>query len=289
MPTLIDNTRLPENLCWNLNTIVDLLRCWCDLLHHVSYPLSQVSQPNSPSMATSLATQLAKIAANSKSTLSVKAQRAAHSKSLIWEPRVAATQTYQSLFTTCSQGFEELCQLDERFSHFRLTIFSEESQNQDRHQLTKSENAELDKHIEAFLRLVGSRLRLMPAIKSIEWLIRRFRYNYCNTLRPVGGTFVANKATESTKKTRHLCFLPSSHTTQFQPSSPCFRSSRREFQSSSDSWILTFDLFHRPLAPCSFTSAFSTPSFSPFYPNTRWLPAGSTTNTQHSSLSGAVS
>ncbi|KAF4993011.1 hypothetical protein FDECE_13542 [Fusarium decemcellulare] len=126
-------------------------------------------------MATSLAAQLAQVAANSKSTLNVKAQKAAHSKSLIWEPRVAATQSYQTLYTTCFQGFEELCQLDARFAPFQSTIFSEESQNQDRTQLTASENEELDRRVEAFLRLAGSRLRLMPAIKSIEWLIRRFR------------------------------------------------------------------------------------------------------------------
>lgn len=127
-------------------------------------------------MATSLAAQLAQVAANSKSTLNVKAQKAAHSKSLIWEPRVAASQSYQNLYKTCHQGFEELCQLDGRFSHFQATIFNEESQAQDRTQLTAAENQELDKQIDAFLRLVGSRLRLMPAIKAIEWLVRRFRY-----------------------------------------------------------------------------------------------------------------
>ncbi|WZH44657.1 armadillo-type protein [Fusarium acuminatum] len=119
-------------------------------------------------MATSLAAQLAQVAANSKSTLNVKAQKAAHSKSLIWEPRVAATQSYQTLYTTCYQGFEELCQLDARFSAFQSTIFSEESQSQDRTQLTASENEELDRRVEAFLRLAGSRLRLMPAIKIHE-------------------------------------------------------------------------------------------------------------------------
>lgn len=126
-------------------------------------------------MATSLAAQLAQVAANSKSSLNVKAQKAAHSKSLIWEPRVAASQSYQSLYTTCHQGFEELCHLDARFARFQNTIFSEESQNQDRTQLTKAENEELNRQIDAFLRLAGGRLRLMPAIKSIEWLIRRFR------------------------------------------------------------------------------------------------------------------
>ncbi|KAH7162455.1 armadillo-type protein [Dactylonectria estremocensis] len=132
-------------------------------------------------MATSLAAQLAQVAANSKSTLNVKAQKAAHSKSLIWEPRVAATQSYQVLYTTCYQGFEELCQLDSRFTQFQSTIFSEESQNEDRAQLTAAENEQLDRRIQAFLRLAGSRLRLMPAIKAIEWLIRRFRIHEENT------------------------------------------------------------------------------------------------------------
>lgn len=126
-------------------------------------------------MATSLAAQLAQVAANSKSTLNVKAQKAAHSKSLIWEPKVAATQSLQTLYATCFQGFEDLCQLDARFVPFQATIFSEESQDQDRTQLTASENEELNRQVEAFLRLVGGRLRLMPAIKSVEWLIRRFR------------------------------------------------------------------------------------------------------------------
>ncbi|KJZ74082.1 U3 small nucleolar RNA-associated protein 10 [Hirsutella minnesotensis 3608] len=132
-------------------------------------------------MATSLAAQLAQIAANSKATLNTKAQKAAHSKSLIWEARVAATQSYQTLYSTCISGFEELCQLDSRFTRFQSTIFSEESQNQDRTQLTAAENVELDRQVEGFLRLSGSRLRLMPAIKAIEWLIRRFRIHEHNT------------------------------------------------------------------------------------------------------------
>ncbi|KAG5941260.1 hypothetical protein E4U53_007447 [Claviceps sorghi] len=132
-------------------------------------------------MATSLAAQLAQIAANSKTTLDIKAQKAAHSKSLIWEPRVAAAQNYQSLFTICYSGFEELCQLDNRFVRFQSTIFSEDSLTQDRTQLSAADNEELDRHIEAFLRLSGSKLRLMPAIKAIEWLIRRFRIHEENT------------------------------------------------------------------------------------------------------------
>ncbi|KAI1457267.1 hypothetical protein F4805DRAFT_429474 [Annulohypoxylon moriforme] len=132
-------------------------------------------------MTTALAAQLAQIAASSKSTLDVKAQKAAHSKSLIFEPRVAASQNFQTLYGICHQGYEELCQLDSRFIPFGTTIFSEQSQDEDRSQMTAAENAELDKKIDSFLHLAGARLRLMPTIKAIEWLIRRFRIHEYNT------------------------------------------------------------------------------------------------------------
>ncbi|KAI1090877.1 hypothetical protein F5B19DRAFT_494000 [Rostrohypoxylon terebratum] len=132
-------------------------------------------------MTTALAAQLAQIAANSKSTLDVKAQKAAHSKSLIFEPRVATSQNFQTLYGICRQGYEDLCQLDSRFISFGTTIFSEQSQDEDRSQMTAAENAELDKKIDSFLHLAGARLRLMPTIKAIEWLIRRFRIHEYNT------------------------------------------------------------------------------------------------------------
>jgi U3 small nucleolar RNA-associated protein 10 len=107
--------------------------------------------------------------------LNAKALKATHSKSLIWEPRVAAGQTFAEIYQLCHEGFEELCHLDSRFAHFGTTLFSEQSQEADRIQMTAEENAALDKRVDSFLHLVSSRLRLMPAIKAIEWLLRRFR------------------------------------------------------------------------------------------------------------------
>ncbi|KAI1122707.1 armadillo-type protein [Nemania abortiva] len=132
-------------------------------------------------MATALAAQLAQIAAKTNSALDVRAQKAAHSKSLIFEPRIAAVQSYQTLYTICREGFDELCQLDPRFAPFGTTIFSEQSQDEERTLMTAAENAELDKRIDSFLRLAGARLRLMPAIKAVEWLVRRFRIHQYNT------------------------------------------------------------------------------------------------------------
>lgn len=126
-------------------------------------------------MATSLAAQLSAIAANSENSLNLKAQKAKHSKSLIFEPRIAASQSFDTIYTLCHEGFQELCLLDGRFLEFQRDIFSEQSQEEDRTQMTAVQNLELDKRIEAFLGLVGGRLRLTPAIKAVEWLVRKFK------------------------------------------------------------------------------------------------------------------
>ena len=126
-------------------------------------------------MASSLAGQLSQIAAKSTNALNLKAQKAAHSKSLIFEPRVAASQSFEVIYTLCHEGFQELCRLDPKFLEFQRNIFSEQSQAKDRAQMTANENSELDKKLESFLGLIGRHLRLNPAIKAVEWLVRRFR------------------------------------------------------------------------------------------------------------------
>lgn len=127
-------------------------------------------------MATSLAQQLSRIATQSTHSLNLKAQKAAHSQSLIFDTGVAAGQDFDTLYTLCEEGFRELCLLDQRLVNFRKTIFSEQSKSQDRTQMTAGENEELDRVIEGFLALVGARLLLKPAIKAVEWLVRRFRF-----------------------------------------------------------------------------------------------------------------
>lgn len=124
---------------------------------------------------TSLQKQLAAIAATSSHELDSKAQKTAHSHSLLFEPKIAATQSFDTIYQLCVEGFEELCNIDTRFSRFASNIFSIHSKKEDREQMTARENQELNSVIESFLGLVGSRLLLRPALKSVEWIIRRFR------------------------------------------------------------------------------------------------------------------
>ena len=126
-------------------------------------------------MATALASQLAQIRAYSTNPLDLKAQKKAHSQSLLFEAAVAAIQDFDSLYQICNDGFQELCQLDSRFVGFANTIFSEQSRHEDRTQMTAAQNQRLDIVLEEFLHLVSGKLLLKPALKAVEWLVRRFR------------------------------------------------------------------------------------------------------------------
>ena len=127
-------------------------------------------------MATSsLAAQLAQIQAKGSNPLDITAQKKRHSQSLIFEPHVAATQDFDSIFLICYEGFSELCRVDSRFTGFAKNVFSEQSKKQDRAQMTALQNDQLNIVLNDFLALVGGRLLLKPALKAVEWLVRRFR------------------------------------------------------------------------------------------------------------------
>ncbi|KAG9896775.1 hypothetical protein KCU98_g11090, partial [Aureobasidium melanogenum] len=132
-------------------------------------------------MATALQQQLAQIAKKSTDQLDLKAQRAQHSKSLLFDPRVTANQTFETIYQICAEAFQELCLLDARFAPFAANLFSEQSKSEERINLTKKENEDLDQIIDSFLGLVSSRLLLRPGLKAVEWLVRRFRVHEYNT------------------------------------------------------------------------------------------------------------
>ncbi len=126
-------------------------------------------------MTTTLAAQLAEIRASTTNSLDLKAQKKAHSQSLLFEARVAATQDFDTIYQICYEGFQELCKLDARFIGFANNIFSEQSKQEDRTQMTVTQNEQLDIALEEFISLTSSKLLLKPALKALEWLVRRFR------------------------------------------------------------------------------------------------------------------
>lgn len=131
-------------------------------------------------MASAFASQLQAIAQKSTNELDIKARRNAHAESLLFDRAVAAKQDFDSIYSICSDGFKELCQLDSRFHDFDQNLFSEQAKVQDRDLMTKADNASLDSVLNHCLILLGSRILLKPAIKALEWLVRRFRVHIHN-------------------------------------------------------------------------------------------------------------
>jgi U3 small nucleolar RNA-associated protein 10 len=126
-------------------------------------------------MSTALALQLSEIAEKSTHSLNLKEQRRAHSQSLLFDAQVAVAQDFTTIYQICFEGFQELCRLDQRFAPFKRSLFNNESKETERTQMTASENEQLDRVIENFLGLLGGKLLLKPALKAMEWLVRRFR------------------------------------------------------------------------------------------------------------------
>lgn len=126
-------------------------------------------------MASSLAAQLQKITATSTNTLNTQKLKQIHSASILFPAAHATTQDLDTIYSIAAEGFRELCQLDSRFIVYERGLFSESSKGVDRFLLPRGEVDELDRSIEGFLQLVSGKLLLKPALKAVEWLVRRFR------------------------------------------------------------------------------------------------------------------
>ena len=127
-------------------------------------------------MAPALASQLSQLRAASTGHLDLKSQSKAYSQSLLFDAKVAKSQDIDSIYDFCLEGFQDLCRLDDRHALYYNNLFSDQSKRLDRSQMTKLQNEQVDVALEGFLALVGAKLQLKPALRSVEWLIRRFRF-----------------------------------------------------------------------------------------------------------------
>lgn len=131
---------------------------------------------------TSLADQLAGIAQQSKAiALDRKKRSKIHSISFLHDPKIAATQDYESIYYDSLDALHRLQTLDHRFIKFENTIFSETSIQIDRQVQSREENDNLNKTIDAFLSLLSPYWHLAITIRAAEWPLRRFQMNIYNS------------------------------------------------------------------------------------------------------------
>ncbi|KAF1803275.1 hypothetical protein V8B55DRAFT_1587041 [Mucor lusitanicus] len=95
--------------------------------------------------------------------------------SFLFSAREAADQDLETIYSIAYNGIMELVILDEKFSAFEKTLFSEGMKSVDRILQTKEENEKLDTSINAFLSQLSPYFLLKPSGKVLEYLIRRFR------------------------------------------------------------------------------------------------------------------
>lgn len=129
----------------------------------------------------SLSQQLGAISEKSGSVVLDRKTRAkVHSKSLIFDPKVASTQDFDLLHSIGVEGLDQLCEVDSRFEKFRMTLFLDTSITFDRNVQQQDTLVQLQKTIDGFLILVAPYYQLTPSIKAVEWLVRRFSANIHN-------------------------------------------------------------------------------------------------------------
>lgn len=72
-------------------------------------------------------------------------------------------------------GLEDLIKLDARFENYKSTLFSQKSRELDRELLGGKENAKINISISSYLRLLAGFLHLPAALRTLEYLIRRYK------------------------------------------------------------------------------------------------------------------
>ncbi|KAJ3215399.1 HEAT repeat-containing protein 1 [Dinochytrium kinnereticum] len=103
-----------------------------------------------------------------------------HAASVLFTQKEAAEIDLESAYAIGCNGLASLVELDTRFAAYEETLFSERFKSMDRNLLElivfqdKNENANLDRLISSFLRLLSRFFLQSPSMKAIEWIVRRF-------------------------------------------------------------------------------------------------------------------
>ncbi|KAJ3329702.1 HEAT repeat-containing protein 1 [Blyttiomyces sp. JEL0837] len=100
--------------------------------------------------------------------------------SLLFPAKDAADMDIDTILAIGRNGLASLVEVDSTFAVFEETLFSETIKNMERNLLTRDENEQLDSIVESFLLKLSAHILRPGALKTLEWLIRRFRINEFN-------------------------------------------------------------------------------------------------------------
>ncbi|KAL3837868.1 hypothetical protein ACJIZ3_022459 [Penstemon smallii] len=131
---------------------------------------------------TSLSSQLQAI----KTTLNVSTdpepgrRRPLTRPSILFDAKSAADIDLETIFNIALSGLEVLITMEERFRNFKNDLFSHQSKEVDRELVNVEENKLIDASIGSYLRLLSGYLESHSALKTLEYLIRRYKVHVYN-------------------------------------------------------------------------------------------------------------
>ncbi|CAK7335892.1 unnamed protein product [Dovyalis caffra] len=130
-------------------------------------------------MATSIASQLQALRSVIQTDLEPK-KRPITRPSILFDPKTAADLDIDTILDIALSGLEVLVSADERFKNYKNDLFSHKSKELDRELMNGEENKHINSTIGSYLRLLSGHLQLIASLRTLEYLIRRYKIHMYN-------------------------------------------------------------------------------------------------------------
>ncbi|XP_073126244.1 uncharacterized protein At3g06530 isoform X2 [Henckelia pumila] len=100
--------------------------------------------------------------------------------SILFDAKAAADIDLDAIFDIAISGLEVLISMEERFRKYRNDLFSNQSRELDRELVGVEENTRINASVCSYLRLLSGYLESYSALKTLEYLIRRYKIHVYN-------------------------------------------------------------------------------------------------------------
>uniref|UniRef100_A0A6N2JZM9 BP28 C-terminal domain-containing protein n=1 Tax=Salix viminalis TaxID=40686 RepID=A0A6N2JZM9_SALVM len=130
-------------------------------------------------MTTSISSQLQAIRSVIQTGLESK-KRPITRSSVLFDSKEAADLDIDTILDIALSGLEVLVSADERFKNYKNDLFSHKSKEVDRELMTAEENKHINTTISSYLRLLSGHLQLPASLRTLEYLIRRYKIHVYN-------------------------------------------------------------------------------------------------------------
>ncbi|KAI6696158.1 hypothetical protein NL676_016277, partial [Syzygium grande] len=100
--------------------------------------------------------------------------------SVLFDPKEASDIDIDTIHDIALSGLEVLVNTDQRFRNYKNDLFSHKSKELDRELMNPEENERINASIASFLRLLSGYLQLVSSLRTLEYLIRRYKIHVYN-------------------------------------------------------------------------------------------------------------